>query len=397
MRPRQPQNSEPRLSSRKITTLRRGRAGSPATRRRMDWPSSTNCVFGFGQQAARALVGFILRQGLVERGIVEVVRPGRGDEGERAVVGDFVQGAVVAHMRALEIEGRARATRPAPRPPPDAAAGTLAEKGRSHICPNSRLAANSQPRLRTSANRQDHADVVRLPDVDEDLPGIEQVIHGDGVEARLELVEEEELDEQQEDLHEPEDKAAAQEQHPMPPRPEPPVRHDQHPEQQRDRLRQRRKEVPMKPAQESEQDVGRRQPGRLEGQEQDQPEQEPGGQQREKPKAGEAVARPSPRQLSNCERRCSSAPNRTVPDSGCKSFRSPAFGRAAAGVPARNSCASGAGRLRAARPVSAAPHGHSPPQCRLLSACKTSPGWPERSTTSACQILSRCGWGWPGK
>ena len=65
----------------------------------------------------------------------------------------------------------------------------------------------------------------------------------------------------------------------MPQRPEPPVRHDQHPAEQRNRLRQRGEDVPVKAAQKCEQDVGRRQRWWLEGHEQDQPEQEPGGQQ----------------------------------------------------------------------------------------------------------------------
>ena len=141
--------------------------------------------------------------------------------------------------------------------------------------------------------------MIRLPDVDEDLLGIDEVIDGDGVEARFELVKEEELSEQQEDLHEPEAETGANKQHPMPQGAEPPVRYDQHPDQQRNRLRQGRKDVTMKPAEEGEQDIGHGHRRRLESNEESQPEQEPGGQQREKPKAGEAVTRSFPRQLSS--------------------------------------------------------------------------------------------------
>ena len=60
----------------------------------------------FGQEAARPLVGFSQRHGLVERGVIKVMRPSGSEEGEGAVIGDFVQGAVVAHVHALEIHGR---------------------------------------------------------------------------------------------------------------------------------------------------------------------------------------------------------------------------------------------------------------------------------------------------
>jgi hypothetical protein len=87
--------------------------------------------------------------------------------------------------------------------------------------------------------------VVGLPDVNKYFAGIEQVIHGDRVEAGLEFIEEESLDEQQKDLDEPEDEAAAQKPRPMPSAAEAPVRHNQHPAQQRYRLGQRCEDVPV--------------------------------------------------------------------------------------------------------------------------------------------------------
>ena len=87
------------------------------------------------------------------------------------------------------------------------------------------------PQAQHRAKPQEEANVVGLPDVDEHLAGIEEVINGDGVEARLEFIEEEELHKEQEDLHEPEAEAAAEKQHPVPEGAEPPIRHEPQPEQ----------------------------------------------------------------------------------------------------------------------------------------------------------------------
>src|ERR1035441_7052572 len=86
-------------------------------------------------------------------------------------------------------------------------------------------ARREQPtQAQDGAYRQKHPDVIGLPDIDKDFPRIEQVIHGDRVEAGLEFVEEEGLDEQEEYLDEPEDEAGAQKPHPMPSAPKAPVR-----------------------------------------------------------------------------------------------------------------------------------------------------------------------------
>src|ERR1700719_3073884 len=57
------------------------------------------------QYAAHTLVGFLARQSFVEGAVVEVTRSGGGDKGDRAVVGQFVQGSVTADMGGFEVNG----------------------------------------------------------------------------------------------------------------------------------------------------------------------------------------------------------------------------------------------------------------------------------------------------
>jgi len=145
---------------------------------------------GFGQQTARALVSFLLRQRLVERGIIEVIRPGGSEEGDGAVVGDFIQRAIVAHMHALEIHGRGEQSgqrhcrRQMQKP------GLRAEGPLPHL-PKEAARREQPAQAQDQTNGEDEADVIGLPDVDEDLLGINEVIDGDGVEARFEFIKEE--------------------------------------------------------------------------------------------------------------------------------------------------------------------------------------------------------------
>ena len=127
------------------------------------------------------------------------------------------------------------------------------------------------------ANCQNNSDMVRLPDINEDFPRVEDVIDCDGVEARLELVKEEELGEEHEAVDEPEDKAPPHEQDSVPHGSEGAVRHDQHPAQQRDGLHKRREDIPMEAAQKDEHAFGNRCSRRFEGNKQDHPGQEPDG------------------------------------------------------------------------------------------------------------------------
>jgi len=99
LRPRQPQNSEPRLSSRMITEV----SDVAGWGRRLLAPNRLAVLHKLrvrlGQQAARAPVSFLLRHGLVERAVIEVMRPCRGKEGDGAVV------ATSFNMRSLPTWG----------------------------------------------------------------------------------------------------------------------------------------------------------------------------------------------------------------------------------------------------------------------------------------------------
>ena len=91
--------------------------------------------------------------------------------------------------------------------------------------------------------------MIGLPDVDEDLVRIEQVINGNGVEARFEFIEKEELDEQEKNLVENDDERRAQEQDPMPPFTEGRLGNNPKPEQQRNCREERDDKIAMKAGQ----------------------------------------------------------------------------------------------------------------------------------------------------
>src|SRR5215471_7700402 len=100
--------------------------------------------------------------------------------------------------------------------------------------------------------------MVRFPDIDEDLVGIEQVIYGDGVEARSKFLEKEEFDKKEENLDEANNEKGAQEKPAMPAGAKPAVGDDKHPCQQRDGFHQRYKEIAMEAAQQGAKKVGER-------------------------------------------------------------------------------------------------------------------------------------------
>jgi len=60
---------------------------------------------GFGQEPARPLVGVVQGKGFVKCGVIEVVGPGGCEEGEGAVVGDLVEGAIVTDAGSFEVKG----------------------------------------------------------------------------------------------------------------------------------------------------------------------------------------------------------------------------------------------------------------------------------------------------
>ena len=64
---------------------------------------------GFLQQTTHPLVGFGSGQGLIKGGVIEVARPGGRHKGKAPVIGQFVDGPILAHMGSLEIEGGSQA------------------------------------------------------------------------------------------------------------------------------------------------------------------------------------------------------------------------------------------------------------------------------------------------
>ena len=80
------------------------------------------------------------------------------------------------------------------------------------------FSGSEQPgQTQAQADKNDEADVIRLPNVDEDFLWINQVIDGNGVKARFEFVEKEKLDEEQKDLDETGNETGAPEEEAMPP------------------------------------------------------------------------------------------------------------------------------------------------------------------------------------
>jgi len=163
VRPRQPQNSEPRLSSRKITTLRRGRAGSPATRRRIDWPlPQTSCSLRPGGGASAGRLDPAAWSCRTRRNQGYASKRQRGRRGR--VIGDFVQGAVrCSRARSLKIHGRDEQDGQRQCRRQMQQAGTWREGAAPTSAQRGGWPRNSQPRLRTQAKREDEAYVIRTP------------------------------------------------------------------------------------------------------------------------------------------------------------------------------------------------------------------------------------------
>ena len=158
---------------------------------------------GGREHPVQAGVGFVAGNGFVKGVVVEVARPGGREKGNRAVVGDFVDGAVFANVRRIQIDrpGQAekqnqRAGEPEkPSAHPDGFGPHRAEQpsGEPHPPGADEQATGDHRRHR-----------VGVPDVDEDLARIDEVIHRDGIEARLEFLEKEKFRRQQKDLNRPE-------------------------------------------------------------------------------------------------------------------------------------------------------------------------------------------------
>ena len=122
--------------------------------------------------------------------------------------------------------------------------------------PGKKFAGGEEPgHGQNKANEEDNSDVIGLPNVDEDLFGVNEVIDSHGVKARFEFFKKEEFDEQQKDFDKAENESGAEEENAMPPSGEPRVWNEQKPRKQWKGLEKRHEKVAMKAAQKGVDDI----------------------------------------------------------------------------------------------------------------------------------------------
>src|SRR5207249_4227236 len=109
--------------------------------------------------------------------------------------------------------------------------------------------------------------MIRLPNVNEDFLGVDQVINGHGIESGFEFLEKEKLNEEQKDLDVTGDKDGAEHRYPMPAGGKLALGNDHEPEQQRNREDEAHEHVAMKAVQKGAGYLGWRQAGRREREE----------------------------------------------------------------------------------------------------------------------------------
>src|SRR5882724_3460817 len=83
------------------------------------------------------------------------------------------------------------------------------------------------------AGAHDDSHMIGFPYVDEDFARIPNVIHGHRIKARFKLLKKEKFDEEDKEPKKPKDAIERPEERVIPPRISPPLRHYQHPNQQR--------------------------------------------------------------------------------------------------------------------------------------------------------------------
>src|SRR6266850_6609784 len=139
---------------------------------------------------------------------------------------------------------------------------------------------------KNETDNQNQSHVIGLPDIDEDLLWIDQIIHGHGVEARLEFLKKEKCDEKQKNLDVARNEKGSQQDDPVPAGGKPAFGNDHHPKEKRQCEDDGHEDIAMEAVQEREDYLSGRQSGGSKGEEEHQPQNEPRDEQRAKPERG---------------------------------------------------------------------------------------------------------------